>query len=332
LEENDTFFISEDEQGERLDKILAARLHAFGSRTYFQFLIEEKRVFLNGKAVKKRVIPQAGDEVEVHYVAHPELSLKPENLPLNLIFEDESLLVVNKPAGMVVHPALGHWSGTFVNALLFHCREGIWDDSLRPGVVHRLDKDTTGLLLAAKRVDVQQKLMELFAARAVQKEYLAICIGNPGEGTIAAPIGRHPVQRKQMAVVESGREALTHYRSLCCSEKLSLVQLRIVTGRTHQIRVHMQHNKTAVLGDELYGNAQLNAKFGAERQMLHAHTLQFVHPVTGQLLRFEAPLPSDMLKILIQNKLKITPYAPGALFRLSQSPGIELVKKGAIFP
>ena len=169
---------------------------------------------------------------------------------------------------------------------------------MRPGIVHRLDKDTTGLLLAAKNIQVQQQLIEMFSARQIQKEYLAICIGNPGQGTIDAPIGRHPVHRKQMAVVETGREAVTHYRSLYHNQQLSWVNLLIVTGRTHQIRVHMKHNKTAVLGDELYGNVQFNAKYGAKRQMLHAHKLQFVHPVTRQTLQLEAPIPDDMQRFL----------------------------------
>ena len=288
------FYISEEEAGERLDKILAKRFSAIGSRTYFQYLLDQKRVLLNGSPVKKRMVPKCGDEVEIHYLAHPELTLTPENLPLNILFEDESLLIVNKPPGMVVHPAPGHWSGTFVHALLYHCKEKCaFDDSLRPGIVHRLDKDTSGLLIAAKQIHVQQRLIEMFAARQIEKQYLALCIGNPGQGTINAPIGRHPINRKQMAVVETGREAITHFRTLAYNEKISLVRVTIVTGRTHQIRVHMKHNRTAILGDDLYGNPQFNASLRATRQMLHAHSLSFTHPITHQPLSFECPIPGD---------------------------------------
>lgn len=302
-DDQSSFFISEEEDGERLDKILAKRLSEAGSRTYFQYLIDQGKVLLNGQPVKKRIKPSIGDEVEVEYVLTEELTLKEENIPLNVIYEDSDLIVVNKSAGMVVHPAPGHWSGTFVNALLFHCRDGfsanhedlLPNQALRPGIVHRLDKDTSGLLIAAKTVLAQQRLIEMFSGRNIYKEYLAICIGNPGGGTVDVPIGRHPIHRQLMAVrSEGGRQAITHFRTLAFNGHLSLVSAVIATGRTHQIRVHMRHRGTPVLGDKLYGVDAQNAKHKVERQLLHAYRLRFNHPITGAPLEFEAPLPADM--------------------------------------
>lgn len=303
----ETFFISQEEAGDRLDKILAIRLSEAGSRTYFQYLIDEGKVLLNGAPIKKRTKPKAGDEIEVEYILTPDITLQPENIPLNIVFEDDHIIVVNKPAGMVVHPATGHWTGTFVNALLFHCRDLILQqgnapsDQQRPGIVHRLDKDTSGLIVAAKTGAAQQRLVEMFSGRRVYKEYLAICIGNPGSGSVDAPIGRHPTNRKMMAVVEiGGRQALTHFRTLKYSERLSFVNIVIATGRTHQIRVHMKHKGTPVLGDAAYGIVSFNAKMGVERQMLHAYRLRFDHPITGSSMDFEAPIPKDFQKIVDQ--------------------------------
>ena len=301
-EESETLFIGEEDAGERLDKILASKLSEAGSRTYFQYLIEEGKVLLNGIPVKKRVKPKAGDEIEVEYILVPELTLEAENLPLRILYEDNDILVVDKAPGMVVHPATGHWSGTFVNALLFHCRPlGMNVDqsnALRPGIVHRLDKDTSGLIIAAKTGIAHQKLIEMFADRRVYKEYLAICIGNPKEGIIDAPIGRHPSNRKLMSVLEKGRAAITRYRSLSFDERLSLVSVSIDTGRTHQIRVHMKYHGTPVLGDPVYGIPSFNAKLGITRQMLHAYKLRLDHPITGQKMEFIAEIPEDMQKVI----------------------------------
>jgi 23S rRNA pseudouridine1911/1915/1917 synthase len=304
-EESETFFISDEEAGERLDKILATRLSSAGSRTYFQFLIDDGKVLLNGSPVKKRIKPKSGDEVEVEYILTPELTLKAENIPLNIVYEDDAILVVNKNAGMVVHPAVGHWTGTFVNALLYHCRDlsKQHNSDLRPGIVHRLDKETSGLIVAAKTAEAQKRLLEMFAGRHVYKEYLVICLGNPGEGSIDAPLGRHPVNRKMMAVLsEGGRSALTHFHTLAFDGKLSLVSVVIATGRTHQIRVHMKHRGTPVLGDPIYGVPSSNLKYGIERQMLHAHKLRFEHPITGLMQTFEVEMPADMLEIA--NKIR----------------------------
>jgi len=300
-DESDLILITEQEEGERLDKILAKRFQEIQSRTYFQFLIDEGRVLLNGVAVKKRSKPMAGDEVEINFIITPEVKLIPENIPLDIVYEDDDIIVINKPVGMVVHPAPGHWSGTFVNALLYHCKDLIPETSAtiasypRPGIVHRLDKETSGLLIAAKSSLALQRLIEMFSSREIYKEYLAICIGNPGDRSITAPIGRHPVHRKQMAVLEEGgKPSLSICKALAWNDKLSLVSVNLATGRTHQIRVHMRHIGTPILGDSTYGNVQMNKRYHTTRQLLHAYILRFKHPITGKLLEFKAAIPEDM--------------------------------------
>lgn len=292
----ETFYIDEKEEGERLDKILAKRYKKIHSRTYFQTLIAEHNVLVNGEPVKKRTKLNSGDEIEVCFVLTPDIEISPEPIPLNIMFEDEYLLVINKSAGMVVHPAPGNWSGTFVNALLYYCKNYFVNEpSLRPGIVHRLDKDTSGLLIAAKTALAQQRLIEMFAIRKVYKEYIAICVGNPGRGKIELPIGRHPTHRQKMAIQEfGGRFASTLYETIAFDGQISLVKIVLATGRTHQIRVHMAHLCTPVLGDEVYGNSQANKKFHANRQMLHAWILKFLHPMTQVPLKLQAPIPLDM--------------------------------------
>lgn len=294
LEESDLIFVTESETDERLDKILAKRFEGIRSRTYFQMLIEENRVLLNGEPVKKRIKPQEGDEIQINFILTPEIELTPENIPLDILYEDADIIAVNKPAGLVVHPATGNWSGTFVNALLFHCKQLPNSTTLRPGIVHRLDKDTSGVLLAAKTPLAQQRLIEMFSARKIKKEYLAVCLGNPGNVKVEAAIGRHPVHRQRMTVIESGRPAVTLFKTLAFDGKLSLVSIDLQTGRTHQIRVHLQHYGTPVLGDPIYGNAAANTKYDAKRQLLHAQRLSFKHPISEKPLSIEAPLPSDM--------------------------------------
>lgn len=304
--DNDAILISEEEEGERLDKILAARYKEIQSRTYFQNLIEQHRVLLNGEPVKKRIKPKAGDEVQIHFLLTPEIDLEPENIPLNIIYEDDDLLIVNKPAGMVVHPAPGNWKGTFVNALLYHCQQlQEQENTLRPGIVHRLDKETSGLLVAAKNALTHQKLVELFSGRKIQKEYLAICLGNPGSREIDAPIGRHPVDRKKMAVKEGAKKALSICHTLKADAHLSLVKILLMTGRTHQIRVHMKHVGTPILGDDTYGNPQANTKYAIDRQLLHAYRLAFEHPITGKTLDFTVLPPADMQKIMHKHGFNI---------------------------
>ncbi len=266
-------------------------------------MIEQQKVLLNGVPVKKRIQPKADDIVEIHYIYPPELSLEPEAIPLNVIFEDENLIIVNKPAGMVVHPSIGNWSGTFVNALLHHCSEvkaliGTLESEacIRPGIVHRLDKDTTGILVAAKNRDALERMCGLFSRREIDKEYLAVCVGNPGNQTIDLPIGRNPKCYKQMTVLSTGKKALSHCKTLNFDGTFALVSVQLVTGRTHQIRVHLQSLGTPVLGDPIYGNIKVNKSFGVGKQMLHAYCLRFVHPFTKQLLEFKAPVPNEMIQ------------------------------------
>lgn len=298
-EESELIIVTEDEAGERLDKILARRFKEVYSRTYFQYLINEQLVLLNGDPVKKRIQPLEGDEIEVEFAAVPEIQLSPENIPLPIIYEDEYLIVINKPAGMVVHPAPGNWSGTFVNALLYHCKQMPQNgDTLRPGIVHRLDKDTTGVLVAAKTLEMQQKMIGLFATKQVYKEYWAVCLGHPIDGEINAPIGRHPIHRKQMAVVPSGKKAISFCKTLGFNQKLSVVQIVITTGRTHQIRVHLKYQGAPILGDPLYGNSSLNKFYGIDRQLLHAAVIKFQHPGTNQQLELIASPPNDMMKFM----------------------------------
>lgn len=300
----DFFVVSEKEAGERLDKLLATHF-SHHSRTYFQYLIDHGSVLLNSEKVKKREKAQEGDEVEVCFLLTPEISLEPENIPLDILYEDEYLLAVNKPVGMVVHPAPGNPSHTFVNALLFHCGKiNTSDERLRPGIVHRLDKDTSGILLAAKTVEAHQKLVSIFCNRLIEKQYLAICVGNPGNVLIDAPIKRHPIHRKEMAVCqEGGKSAMTRCSVLSSQGNLSLVQIELLTGRTHQIRVHLKHHKTPILGDPVYGAPSANQKYGTSRQFLHAHTLKFLHPITSAPLHLSAPLPPDMADFIEKHSL-----------------------------
>ena len=298
-EDNEWIVIREDEVGQRLDKILSTRYSGIHSRTYFQYLIEQEKVFVNGEIVKKRYQPHVNDEIHIHYILTPEIGLTPEPISLNIVYEDEEMIAINKPAGMVVHPAPGHSSGTFVNALLHHCQylpEDIQGTTYpRPGIVHRLDKETSGLLVAAKTSLAHKRLIEMFANREIYKEYLAICIGNPGNCEIKNYIGRHPVHRQKMKVLENGgRLAISIIETVAYQGIFSLVKINLQTGRTHQIRVHMQHMNTPILGDPMYGNLQANNKYKVSRQLLHAHLLRFKHPISGQLLDLKADLPEDM--------------------------------------
>jgi len=309
--------ISEEETNTRLDKILADRFKEIKSRNYFQYLIEEQKVLLNGNPIRKRQKPKAGDEIQIEFMLPPEVDLAAEAIPLEIIYEDPDILIINKPAGMVVHPAPGNWSGTLVNALLHHCQNllesfpAVTEGSshLRPGIVHRLDKDTSGLLIAAKHTLAHQRLVGMFSEKQIHKEYLAICVGNPGNIEINQPIGRHPVHRQQMAVVETGgKYALSICKTLAANGQLSAVNIVLATGRTHQIRVHLKHHGAPVLGDPLYGNLHANQKYQVQRQLLLAHRISFKHPITGCPLKFQAPIPNDISIFLEKLKLDVVQF------------------------
>lgn len=293
----DSLIITDEEQDLRLDKYLSLKFEEF-SRTYFQSLIEEGNVLVNGNRCKKREKTKAGDEIEICFALTPELSLEPENIPLNILYEDDDLIVINKPAGMVVHPAPGHYTGTFVHALLFHCKSlrSEISDPLRPGIVHRLDKDTSGALIAAKTSFAHRNLVSLFSERKIKKFYRAICIGHPHVTEIHAPLHRHPKKRQEMAVCQEGegRHASTLLEILEKGPHTSLLNIELITGRTHQIRVHLKHIGCPVLGDSVYGQADSNKKWKAQRQLLHAERLIFPHPRTGEILDITAPLPTDI--------------------------------------
>jgi 23S rRNA pseudouridine1911/1915/1917 synthase len=297
-EEGECFVLSAEESNERLDKILARRFQDEKSRTYFQYLFSLGRILVNGNVVKKQYKAREGDLIEIQFLLPPEMEIKPEPIPLDIVFEDEALLIVNKPAGMLVHPAPPYWTGTFVNALLYHCKQltlEFKEPGVRPGIVHRLDKDTSGILVAAKTPQALLKLSTHFQERRVYKEYIGICLGSPGRGIINAPIGRSEKNRKQMAVVTgSGKEAITEFETIRFDGQVSAVKIILRTGRTHQIRVHMQHRKTPILGDALYGNAVSNKRYGASRQLLHAYKIGFPHPFTSKPMIFTASYPQDI--------------------------------------
>ncbi len=298
----------------RLDTFLREKFPA-ASRGALQRLIEEGHIRVNGKAVKATHHPHAGEVIEIHWPEAKPAEAQPENLPLDILFEDSSLLVVNKPSGMVVHPSAGNEEHTLVNALLFHCQgslSGIGGVA-RPGIVHRLDKETSGCLVVAKNDETHVALSDQFAGRRVKKIYSAIVCGElPREtGEIRAAIARHPSHRKRMAATDDddGRAAHTSYTLVERLNAATLVDAQIHTGRTHQIRVHFQFIGHPVVGDDTYGarpNARLKelANYAAPRVMLHARDLSFEHPRTKKPVHFSAPLPADFQEALKFLKLK----------------------------
>lgn len=281
------------ESGERIDKYLNETMADF-SRSYLQKLIKNGHVRVGEVQVKPNYRLNAEDEIRVEIPDDVVLSIEPENIPLDILYEDQDLLVINKPKGMVVHPAAGHYSGTLVNALLYHCAgqlSGI-NGVLRPGIVHRIDRDTTGSLLVCKNDIAHRALAEQLKEHSINRKYRAIVWGNlkEEEGMIDAPIGRHPVDRKKMAVNrQNGKKAVTHYTVLQRFSKFTYIECRLETGRTHQIRVHMASIGHPLLGDEVYGPAK--SPYALEGQCLHAMTLGFVHPRTGEYIECTAPIP-----------------------------------------
>lgn len=295
--------IDQDMAGKRIDLVLAACLEDI-SRSYVQKLIEGNHVTVNGDFCNEKKYKTKADDTICIEIPEPEkLEVLPEEIPLDIVYEDEDLIVVNKPAGMVVHPANGNHSGTLVNALMFHCGDHLSSINgvIRPGIVHRIDKDTSGLLMVAKTDRAHVSLSKQLAEHSITRRYIAIVYNNfkEDEGTIDAPIGRDPKNRLRNAVVHhssSAKSAVTHYKVLERFGRYTMIEARLETGRTHQIRVHMSYIGHPLLGDELYGPAK--NKVGAKRQMLHAKVLGFIHPVSGEYLEFESPLPEDMESVL----------------------------------
>ena len=281
-----------EDAGARLDAFLAGKMEK--TRSSVQKLIEEENVRLNGAPAAKNARLREGDRVEATEPPPEVLDVKPQNIPLDIVYEDQDLLVVNKPKGMVVHPAAGNPDGTLVNALLFHCGDSLSgiNGVIRPGIVHRIDKDTSGLLIVAKNDRAHQSLAEQIAVHSFTRIYNAVVYGlvKEEEGTVSAPIGRHPTDRKRMAVLSSGgREAVTHYRVLERFPGFTLVECRLETGRTHQIRVHMAHIGHPVAGDPVYGPKKCITEL--QGQCLHARVIGFIHPATGEYLEFDSGLP-----------------------------------------
>ncbi len=289
-----------EESGVRLDSLLSSLLEDL-SRSYIQKLLEGGQVLLNGvPAPAKNTRVKAGDKIELELPEAEVLSVAAEEIPLRIVYEDESLLVVDKPRGMVVHPAPGNESGTLVNALLWHCGESLSgiNGVQRPGIVHRIDKDTGGLLVVAKTDAAHRGLAAQLEAHSMTRVYEALVYNNitEDEGTVDAPLGRDPQNRLRRRVIAGGKRAVTHYKVLERFGRSCRIEARLETGRTHQIRVHMAYIKHPLIGDALYGPKK--GMSGVEGQMLHAKVLGFVHPLSGAYLEFESPLPEAYLSVL----------------------------------
>lgn len=288
-----TFAAEKEDAGQRIDVFLAENMESL-SRSGVQKLLEREYIRVNGKCVKANYKLRENDVMDIEIPEAKETKILPENIPLDILYEDEDVIVVNKPQGMVVHPAPGHISGTLVNALLFHCGSGLsgMNGEKRPGIVHRIDKDTSGVLMAAKTNTAHYFLAEQLARHSITRKYNAIVFNGfaEEEGTVDRPIGRNPQDRKKMAITEKGgRRAVTHYKVLERLEKYTLIEAQLETGRTHQIRVHMTSIGHPLLGDLVYGPKKQPCSLAG--QALHARILGFQHPATGAYMEFEAPLP-----------------------------------------
>ncbi|ABS42085.1 RluA family pseudouridine synthase [Clostridium botulinum] len=289
----------------RLDLYLS-KIFEDKSRSYLQGIIDEGNVLVNNKEKKRNYKLKVGDNIEVNIPEPKLLQIEPEDIKLDIIYEDKDVIVVNKPQEMVVHPAPGVYSGTLVNALLHHCKDlsGI-NGVARPGIVHRIDKDTSGILVVAKNDISHNNLAAQFKEHSISRVYMALVEGiiKYEQGTIEAPIGRHPVDRIKMAVVKDGRHAVTHYKVIERFKNHTLVECRLETGRTHQIRVHMSHIMHPLVGDPVYGYKK--QRFNLKGQMLHAKLLGFIHPTTRQYVEFESELPEYFKKIIkiLKNEL-----------------------------
>lgn len=294
------FEITEEMEDERIDKCLSMLIDSL-SRSFIQKLIKEEAVKVNGLSVKGNYRVKTDDVVEFELPKAVEPDIEPEDIPLDILYEDKDVIVINKPKGMVVHPAAGHYSGTLVNALMFHCGSelsGI-NGYMRPGIVHRIDKDTTGSIIACKNNASHNAIADQLKEHSITRRYAAVCWGSlkDDEGTIDRPIGRHPTDRKKMAVKErGGKHAVTHYRVLQRFSGYTYIECVLETGRTHQIRVHMASIGHPLLGDDVYSNKK--CPYTLQGQTLHAKTLGFIHPSTGEYVEVDAPLPEYFIQLL----------------------------------
>ena len=296
------YLVKNSDAGQRIDKLLSIQLTDF-TRSYIQKLLSNRAVLIHGQPIKSNYKVKEGDYIQVEIPEPEVLDVQPENIPLDIVYEDTDILIINKPKGMVVHPAAGHYSGTLVNAILYHCQDDLStiNGVLRPGIVHRIDMDTTGLLVICKNNMAHQSLAEQLKVHSITRKYTAIVYDNIPEdnGTIHKTIGRHPVDRKKQAVnVRNGRDAITHYRVLeRFGGKYTMVECQLETGRTHQIRVHMASIHHPLLGDTVYGPSK--DPFHLQGQTLHAGVLGFIHPRTGKYVEFHSELPEYFQNLIL---------------------------------
>lgn len=292
------YIIEEENVGKRLD-LFVSENEVDMSRSFVQGIIEKQQVKVNGQIKKSNYKLRVGDQVQVELAEPVELQVEAEDIPLDIIYEDSDVIVINKPQDMVVHPAPGNYTGTLVNGLLYHCKDlsGI-NGVIRPGIVHRIDKDTSGVLVVAKNDKSHNSLAMQLKDHSMKRTYYAIVEGivKEEEGTVRNNIGRHPVERIKMAVVKDGKEAITNYKVLERFKSNTLVECRLETGRTHQIRVHMAHLHHPLIGDQVYGYKK--QKFKLQGQALHAKNLGFIHPTTGEYMEFDSQLPEYFQDIL----------------------------------
>ncbi|MBR1736374.1 MAG: RluA family pseudouridine synthase [Firmicutes bacterium] len=300
------FEAEEENIGKRLDSFLSENMEDM-SRSYVQKLIESGNILINEKNVAKNYKLRKGDIIKAEIPEAEEIEIKAENIPLDILYEDDDVIVINKEQGMVVHPAAGHYSGTLVNALMYHCKDSLSgiNGKLRPGIVHRIDMDTSGVIVAAKNDAAHQCLAEQLEKHSIKRIYNAVVERNvkDDEGTIDKPIGRHPTDRKKMAVTDkNSKRAVTHYKVTERLGKFTVVEFRLETGRTHQIRVHFASIGHPLVGDTVYGSKKNT--FGLRGQALHARILGFIHPRTNEYMEFESPLPDYFIK-LVEKLIKL---------------------------
>lgn len=291
--------VEESDINKRIDVFLAKNLESF-SRSYIQDLIKKGKATIGGKSIKANYRLRNGDNVVLNIPKPEPLEILPENIPLDILYEDNDVILVNKPKGMVVHPAAGHYSGTLVNALLYHCKDNLSgiNGVLRPGIVHRIDMDTTGVIIACKNDNAHQNIAKQLAEHSITRRYVAIVNGNlkEDEGVVDAPIARAKNDRKKMTVDKDGKTAVTHYKVLERLKNYTYIECVLETGRTHQIRVHMSYINHPLLGDEIYSGKKESMKL--QGQCLHAMVLGFIHPTTNEYMEFKAPIPEYFNEIL----------------------------------
>ena len=297
---SDIFYIDDDYVGCRIDKVLS-EIYPDKSRSIIQKYIADGDITVNDAIVKTNYKFRGGDKIQIIEPEPVDVEIQPENIPLDILYEDSDVLIVNKPKGMVVHPAPGHYTGTLVNAIMYHCKEDLSgiNGEIRPGIVHRIDMDTTGALIICKNDNAHNNIAEQIKVHSINRIYKGIVLGNvpDDEGTIHTTIGRSPKDRKKMAIdVKNGREAITHYKVLKRFDRYTYMEFKLETGRTHQIRVHMASIGHPLLGDQVYGPSK--CQFNLQGQTLHAEVIGFVHPSTGEYVEFKAPLPDYFQHLL----------------------------------